>query len=258
MNIDANSIEVGSNSVALSVANLVSQREILEVLAFLCQIKLKKRDFEWDSGEMQSQMQIVWRHWELSLTVVSRFLLDLSLVGLLSKVGDGQFRFSHMTLQEYFTASCAVRIFGDQPKMLHNLFSQLMPLHSRWNREMLQFTACMPQLQDEMFVEFCGFVLKSDGVEGVHCELVQDRAFLKGRGSCEKVEEMVCSRLQEIRGTDFFLAGLCHSSLEVQNGVLSEIKKFSMPPDRSQQSCQVFAACRESWKQGTTQRTNLF
>jgi len=226
MNIDVDSMEVGSDSAPL---NLVSLREFLEVLAFVCQIKLKKRDFEWDSGEMQSQMQIFWRHWELSLTVVSRFLLDLSLVGLLSKVGDGQFRFSHMTLQEYLAASFSVRLFGDDPNMLQNLLSQMRPLHSRWNREMLQFTACMPQLHDEMFVEFCRLVLKRDSGEGVHCEFVQD--FLKERGASEKVQEMVCSRLQEIRGTDFLIAGLCHPSLELRNRVLCDMKKFSMPPD---------------------------
>jgi len=75
--------------------NVVSLREFLEVLAFVCQIKLKRRDFEWDSEEMQAQMQEIRSDSERSLTDVSRFLLDLSSVGLLSKVGDGQLRFRH-------------------------------------------------------------------------------------------------------------------------------------------------------------------
>ena len=217
MDVDADSLEP---------LNVVSLREFLEVLAFVCQMRLQRRDFKWDSEEMQTQMQIMWRHSEFSLTVVSRFLLDLSSVGLLSKVGDGEFRFSHLTLQEYLAASCAVRLFGNDPQ---NLLDELNPLHSRWNREVVQFAACMPQLQDEAFEGFCQLVLQSDDGTGAHCELVQD--FLKERAGSAAVQQKVRARLHAIRGVDSLIAGLCHPSLELRCRVLSEIKKFGVPPD---------------------------
>jgi len=123
-------------------------------------------------------------------------------------------------------ASCAVRIFGDDPQ---NLLNQLRPLHSRWNREVLQFTACMPQLCDEMFEEFCELVLKGDDGTGAHCELVQD--FLKGREGSAVVLQKMRDKLHEIRGTDSLVAGLCHPSMELRNRVLSEMKLFAVPPD---------------------------
>jgi hypothetical protein len=42
---------------------------------------------------------------------------------------------------------------------------------------------------------------------------------------------MVCDKLQEIRGSEWLIAGLCHPSLELWNIVLSEMKKFVVPPD---------------------------
>ena len=44
MNIDAESIEVGNNSVA--PLKLVSLREFLKVFALVCQMKLKRRGLE--------------------------------------------------------------------------------------------------------------------------------------------------------------------------------------------------------------------
>ena len=220
-------------NVAKSVESLHLKaiREFLEVLAFICQIKLKRRDFRWDSEDVQKHMQTMWRRRDFSFTVMGRFLLDLYPVGIVSKVGDGQIRFSHLTLQEYLAASYAVRLFGNDPQ---NLLNELRPLHSRWNREVLQFAACMPQLNDKMFEKFCRLVLKSDDGTGVHCELVQD--VLKERGASEKVKEMVRSRLQEIRGINLLIAGLCHPSLELRNHVLCEMKKFRTPLDPFKES----------------------
>ena len=215
-----------AQDVGTASLDFVSLREFLEVLAFVCQIRLERRDFQWDSEDMQKHMQAMWRHGDSSLVVVGRFLLDLSSVGLLSKVGDGQFRFSHLTLQEYLAASCAVRLFGDNPQ---NLLNALNPLHSRWNREVVQFAACMPQLQDEVFEGFCQLVLQSDDGTGAHCELVQD--FLKERERSAVVQHKVQARLNEIRGVKALVAGLCPPSLEMRSCVLSEMKKFGVPPD---------------------------
>jgi hypothetical protein len=55
-------------------------------------------------------------------------------------------------------------------------------------------------LSEQVFEGFCQLVLASDDGTGSHCELVQD--FLKERGASEKVEQMVCDRLQEIRDSE--------------------------------------------------------
>ena len=84
-------------------------------------------------------------------------------------------------------------------------------------------------LSAETFTSFCQLVLENDDTTGAQCEMLQD--FLQERGSSEQVGKMICSKLQEIRGTDSLIAGLCHPSLELRNGVLSEMKKFCVPPD---------------------------
>jgi len=87
----------------------------------------------------------------------------------------------------------------------------------------------MPQLQDEAFEGFCQLVLQSDDGTGAHCELVQD--FLKERTGSAAVQQKVRARLHAIRGVEALIAGLCHPSLELRCRVLSEIKKFGVPPD---------------------------
>jgi len=84
-------------------------------------------------------------------------------------------------------------------------------------------------LQKSLITSFCRLVLESDDATSAQCEMLQD--FVKEPGSSEKVEAIVRSRLQEIRGTDFLIAWLCHLSLELQNGILSEMNKFGVPPD---------------------------
>ena len=119
----------------------------------------------------------MWKE-AVKLEDVSKFVLDLASVGLLSRVGEGEYRFSHLTLQEYLAASFVVSRFGHDAKELLDGFK---PCHSPWKRMVLQFAACM--LSEQVFEGFCQFVLASDDGTGSHCELVQD--FLKERGVSE-------------------------------------------------------------------------
>jgi len=207
--------------------------EFLQALAFVCHMRLKQRDFQWDSSAIKTQMQAIeiqetWQKTtsDSSLESMGSRLLKPSTVGLLSKVGDLHFRFSHLTLQEYLAAKCMFRLFGhDAQQLLH----QLLPLHSRWTREVAQFVACM--LSAETFTRFCELVLASEDRDGAgaQCEIVHD--FLKERGSSEKVEQMVRNKMREIRGADSLVTGLCHPSHELRDRVLSEMKLFRVPPD---------------------------
>ena len=120
--------------------------------------------------------------------------------------------------------SCAKRLFEQDGAQ--GLLEQLStaasgvksPFHSSWKREVLQFTACMLPDNDSKdtdckqatFTDFCSAVLECDDGTGACCELVQD--FLKERGSCGAVEQMLRDKMQEIRGTDLLVAGLCHPS----------------------------------------------
>jgi hypothetical protein len=112
----------------------------------------------------------------------------------------------------------------------------------------LQFTACM--LSEEVFEGFCQLVLASDDGTGSHCELVQD--FLKERGASEKVERMVRGKLQEIRGSEGLIAGLCHPSAELRRIVLSEMKKFGVPPDPFAETDGTAAALKEIAEDGAS------
>jgi len=199
--------------------DIISMREFLEVLAFVCQIRLEVRDFQWNSEDLQKHMQRMYLLSDFPHVFVSR--VDLSTVGLLSKVGNGEFRFSHLTLQEYLAAACTVRLWG---KNVHKLLYHLEPLYSRWKREVLQFTACM--LTEDIFTKFCQLILESDDGTGANCQLVQD--FLRERGSSENVEKMVQSKLHKIRAAEL-ITGLCHPSLQLRNVVLSEMKVFGVP-----------------------------
>jgi hypothetical protein len=217
--------------------DLVSLRFFLEAVAFSCQVRLERRDFEWDAA-LQEEVGKLWKKsscTDVPLQVISRFVLDLASMGLLSKVGDGKFRFSHLTMQEYLAGSCAVRLFGhDAQELLQQLCTAASglksPLHSSWTREVLQFTACMLQdTEQATFTDFCSAVLESDDGTGTCCELVRD--FLKERGSCEAVEQMLRDKMQKIRGTDLLVAGLCHPSSEMRSLVLSEMIQFCVPPN---------------------------
>ena len=201
--------------------------DFLQMLSYVCQVKLKKRDFQWDSDDVQTEMSGLSAKWtwaSFPVADMARFLMGQSPVGLLSRVGDGVFRFSHLTLQEYLAARFLLRHFEHSPE---EVVDGLRPLHDPWNRMVVQFAACM--LSEEPFASFCGRVLECDEGDGVHCELVQD--FLKERGGSERVEKMVREKVLEIRGTDYLIAGLCHPSMEMRNLVLSEMKSFGVPPD---------------------------
>ena len=226
-------------STTLDSFDLVSLRLFLEAVAFSCQVRLERRDFEWDTA-LQEEVGKLWELsncTDVSLEVISRFVLDLASMGLLSKVGDGKFRFSHLTMQEYLAASCAVRLYpSDAQELIKQLCAAASglksPLHSSWKREVLQFTACMLPDTDQgktTFTDFCSAVLESDDGTGTCCELVRD--FLKERGSCEAVEQMLRDKMQEIRGTDLLVAGLCHPSSEMRSLVLSEMIQFCVPPN---------------------------
>jgi len=197
--------------------------EYLETLAFVCQLRLQKRDFV--LNDCQKDVIALWKHDQAALYSAHELLFGKPIVGLLSSSGDKGFRFSHLTLQEYLAAKCAVHLYSCDTKQLLAL---LEPFHTRWTREVAQFVACM--LSAEFFMRFFQFVLESDDTTGAQCEMLQD--FLKERGSSEQVVEMIRSKLQEIQGpSDSLIAGLCHPSLELRNGVLSEIKKFGLPPN---------------------------
>eukprot|EP00277_Geminigera_cryophila_P003569 CAMPEP_0179413852 /NCGR_PEP_ID=MMETSP0799-20121207/5331_1 /TAXON_ID=46947 /ORGANISM="Geminigera cryophila, Strain CCMP2564" /LENGTH=402 /DNA_ID=CAMNT_0021186375 /DNA_START=1 /DNA_END=1210 /DNA_ORIENTATION=+ len=202
--------------------------EFLQAIALVCHLRLNQRDFQWGSCEGQTQiqtkMQEIWSNACWSLEDMGASLLEKSTVGLLSNVGGGQYRFSHLTLQEYLAAKCILRLYNCD---VRKILDQLSPLHDRWAKEVAQFVASM--LPEEQFKSFCELVLQNDDGTGVHCELVND--FLKERGGSEEVHLMVRNRLQTVRGTESLIAGLCHPSLELRNRVLSEMKKFEMPPN---------------------------
>jgi len=171
-------------------------------------------------------MQNLWMHDMALLAKIRKLLFGGAVVGLLSKVGSDEYKFSHLTLQEYLAARCAVRLYGHNAK---KLVQSLMPLHSRWRRGVLQFTACM--LKDN-FAVFCKTVLGYDNEAGANCELV--RAFLKERGTSAdsaEVEQMVRDRLLELRGAKNLIAGLCHLSSKLRDLLLSEMRQFKMPLD---------------------------
>jgi hypothetical protein len=199
--------------------------QYLEVLAFVCQMRLAKRDFK--LAERTSHVQDLWQGSEDALSEAQQFLFTSPIVGLLADVGEGSYRFSHLTLQEYLATRCAARLYGRDVQELLDHLRQDDALFSRWRREVLQFTACM--LSEELFLVFCQRLLEMEDGTGVYCELVQD--FLKERGSSNAVEQMMREQMQENRGTDHLLAGLCHPCPEMRSLVLSEMIKFEVPPD---------------------------
>ena len=203
---------------------LIVATEFLETLAFVCQMQREERDFK--LATCMTNMQNLWMHDIALLAQIRKLLFGGAVVGLLSKVGSDEYRFSHLTLQEFLAARCAVRLYGHKAK---KLVQSLMPLHSLLRMEVLQFTACM--LKDN-FTQFCKKVLRLDKEAGANCELV--RAFLKERGTSTEsaeVEEILRNRLLEIRGANNLIAGLCHPSSKLRDLLLSEMRQFKMPAD---------------------------
>jgi hypothetical protein len=196
--------------------------EYLEVCSFVCQMLREERDFK--LATCSQELKRLWSHDAGQLAKMRALLSDDRLVGLLSKVDDVTYRFSHLTLQEYLAARCAVRRYQHD---VAELIKHLEPLHSRWRREVLQFTACM--LEDQVFTKFCHSVLQREDGAGAHCELV--RAFLSERGDSEEVKQMLEAKLREFRGADKLVAGLCHPSPDVRELLLSEMQQFETPPD---------------------------
>ena len=201
----------------------------LETLAYVCQLQRKERDFT--LAACQGHMHELWGADQLeSFSESEKNLFKGPIVGLLTGVGQTlegveAYRFSHLTLQEYLAARCAVRLCGYN---VRQLVLTLHPLHSRWKREVLQFAACLIQLET-VYVAFCRAVLESDDGTGACCEMVKD--FSQERGKSAEVDQMVRDKFDKIRGTPSLVAGLCHPSLELRNCILSEMDSFGMPPD---------------------------
>jgi Leucine-rich repeat (LRR) protein len=196
--------------------------EYLEVCSFVCQMRREERDFK--LAACAEELQQIWIHGVALLAATRKLLFEDGPVGLLSRVDDETYRFSHLTLQEYLAARCTVRLYQND---VAELVKHLEPLHSRWRREVLQFTACM--LEDQIFSKFCHAVLQREDGAGATCELV--RAFLNERGESEEVKQMLEKKVREFRGPDNLVAGLCHPSPDVRELLLSEMRQFEMPPD---------------------------
>jgi len=185
--------------------------EFLAALAFVCHMHLKQRDFVLSSDSVQGKMREIWQDKSSTLDDMSECLLR-STVGLLSRVGDDEYRFSHLTLQEYLAARYTVGVHGNDAKQL---MDKLKPLRSAvskdglWNKEVSRFVAGM--LKEDVFVQFCKLILEGDDETGSCCEIVQD--FLNEReqsAQTRPLEEMLCFKIQRIRGADRLLEGLCH------------------------------------------------
>jgi hypothetical protein len=207
----------GINDKTLSLAI-----EYLEVCSFVCQILRGERDFK--LAACAQELQLLWSHDVSLLAVIRTLLFENGLVGLLSRVDDETYRFSHLTLQEYLAARCTVRLYQHD---VADLIKHLEPMHSRWKSEVLQFTACM--LEDQVFTRFCRAVLQREDGAGANCELV--RGFLNERGDSDEVKQMLEDTIRKFRPADMLVAGLCHPSPDVRELLLSEMQQFQMPPD---------------------------
>ena len=198
--------------------------EYLECISYVCQMRLERRDFTLEA--CSHDLRGVWIHGPALLADLRNLLFGEPLVGLLSRVDSNTFRFSHLTLQEYLAACCTVRLYGHDAL---ELVKHLTPFHSRWKREVLQFTACL--LEESIFEALCAALMGEDDGAGANCEMV--RSFLNERsGSVKKnVEKMLAGRVLELRGTENLIAGLCHPSSEARELLLSEMRRFCSPAD---------------------------
>jgi hypothetical protein len=208
-----------------SASNDKAATQYLETLAFVCQLRLATRDFK--LSECASHVQELWQDSEDALSEAQQVLFTSPIVGLLADVGHESHRFSHLTLQEYLAARCAVRLYGRDVQELLDHLRQGDALFSRWKREVLQFTACM--LPEDTFSQFCRVLLEMEDCTGAHCELVKD--FSKERDLSNAVQQMMSEQMQKNRGIDLLLAGLCHPCSEMRLQVVSEMKRFRSPPD---------------------------
>jgi capsule polysaccharide export protein KpsC/LpsZ len=125
--------------------------EFLAALAFVCHMHLKQRDFVWGADALQTKIRKIWQNTHCSLDIMNDSLLRsgkfaASTVGLLSKVGEEEYRFSHLTLQEYLAAKHTFQIYGNDAQQL---MDQLKPLQSAvskdslCNREVSRFVSGM-------------------------------------------------------------------------------------------------------------------
>jgi hypothetical protein len=203
--------------------------EFLEELAFSCQMRDFTRDFKSTSCTVEKMQG--WRHGPETFLQVEKLLFQKPEVGLLTCLANDEYRFSHLTIQEYLAARCSLRLCGHVSKGLVGLFSihkaattmePLHPLHSHWKREVLKFSACMLKPEAE-FENFAALMLAEEEGTGIYCEIVQD--ILAERGKSEGVARMLRDKMREIRN-DKLLVGLCHPSMELRTCVLSEIRKF--------------------------------
>eukprot|EP00961_Rhodomonas_salina_P225203 3044813-Rhodomonas_salina.1 len=203
---------------SFSVVRLAT--EYLAGLAFVCQIQLEKRDFTLEACE--TEMRRIWRHGPELLASVRELLFASPVVGLVTGIRPGVYRFSHLTIQEYLAARSATWLYGQDTNHLMQLLS---PIDSRWKSEVIQFTASM--LDECEILEFSKVILQSDDGDGVACEVV--RKFLQECRASSEVSVLLRERLHHFRGIDSLVAGLCHVSPQMRELVLSEMKQFRMP-----------------------------
>jgi len=87
----------GQGGFAEDAHALEVSTDYLGVLAFVCQLRLQKRDFTLVA--CARDVQELWQHTPDLLTRARELMLRNPIVGLLTVVGENVYRFSHLTLQ---------------------------------------------------------------------------------------------------------------------------------------------------------------